>query len=204
MRFRPTDQPKRKENGRIRRHDNALVIRVLHLCDDHYHSYKEVAKIVGLPRWTVVSWYRRRFLPKTGKYTFERMMHLVMIARRFYLVSKVDPMKCLKWATDREANMVWPQVRIYVYAQAMPTLPGFPLYADRIVNQKAELYGLGRRRYSAVCGVDPPRIPAEVEAVASDPKQTVRSTVPRQKGRKFVVEGQVSTLIPGRQFDLLG
>jgi hypothetical protein len=94
-------------------------------------------------------------------------------------------------------------VKLYLYFQAMPTVPGFPLYADRITNEKAELYGRGLRNYSAVLGVDFPRIPAEVQPPKSDQSKTAPRVVPRQKGRRFFPEGQVTSLLPSRKHNLL-
>lgn len=194
-------KPAKLNSGRIRRHDNDLVIRTLKLC--YEIGTTKAAKAGGISYGTAYSWFRRRFLPKTGSYTFSQMIKLITLARRYYLVSKCNPLTCLRWAVDRMPKMTWREVRQYLYLQAMPTLPGFPLYADRMVNEKAERYGLGHRRYSAVLGVEPPHTPAEVSPVGGDPKRTGPRSAPRQKGRRFVVEGQVTTRLPPRKYDLL-
>lgn len=163
----------------------------------------EAAKRMGLPYLTVKTWYFRRFLPKKGIYCFDEIMKVIRKARTTFMICEKDPLWCLKAAIDDHPKMKWHSVKPFIFLQAMPTIPGFPLYADRKVNQKAEEYGLGLRRYSAVLGVEPPNIPAAVDHHASRTQQTGQRSAPRQKGRRFVVEGQVTSRLPHRDTDLL-
>ena len=143
-----------------------------------------------------------RFLPKTGRFSFERVLPVIAKARTLYLATRLAPVTCLLKAID-SVGMSRSSWKVYLFAQALPTLPGYPLYADRLVNEKAERYGQGLRRYGAVMGVDHPNIPAEVERPRSDPARIAPSSKPAQIGRTFVRELQVKTLIPSRKYSLL-
>jgi len=186
--------------GRIRHHPPETVRLALHLT--YKFGLKKASTITEVPYATVQYWFQRRFLPKTGPYRFEKMMGLIYDARREYQITRFKPLTCLIHACDRK-GMRWRTVRQYLYLQAMPTVPGFPLYADRMVNDKAELYGRGERKFSAVLGVEPPdnaSAPADPE---SRTKQTGPTTKPPQKGRRFLVELQATGRLPHRSNDLL-
>jgi len=192
-------KPSHWRNGVIRQHPQDTVIRTLRLC--YKYGIRKAAMIEGLSFNTVDYWFRRRFLPKTGRYTFEKMLLLVTNARAEYTRTRFKPMSVLQHVTNRTEGMRWRAVKQYVYLQAMPTVPGFPLYADRMVNDKAELYGRGERKFSAVLGVEPPDTPAESGDLQSRTTQTGRAIAPRQKGRRFLVELQATTHLPPRYND---
>jgi len=184
------------------KHPPQTVIQAIRLANQV--GYTKAAQILGLKNKTVKSWHKLRFLPKTGKYTFDQMMRLVRLARNLYLINqKALPMKCLKDATDAIPEMKWSSVKVFLVFEAMPTVPGFPLYADRMVNQKAEDYGSGLRKYSSVLGVDAPGNPPVVVDPVSRKEQTGQRIAPRQLGRRFAVESRVTSLIPRRHNDLL-
>lgn len=163
-----------------------------------------VSDELGVPYFTVKHWVRQRFLPKTGPYRFERMMALVAVARNLYLVSSRDPVGCIYHALNRFPEMRWRAIKVYLYLEAMPTIPGFPLYADRKVNLAAERYGLGLRRYGHALGIEHPDIPAEAHPSDTPATQTAPASKPRQKGRTFLVEGRVTSLIPALKRNLPG
>jgi len=190
-----------RPGGVIRQHSQDVVIRILRQC--YKVGCKKASEIEGISYHTVQYWFRRRFLPKTGPYTFERMLLLVTNARAEYTRTRFKPMSVLQHVTDRTEGMRWRAVKQYVYLQAMPTVPGFPLYADRMANDKAELYGRGERRYSAVLGVEPPDTSSEADNPQSRTTQTGRAIAPRQKGRRFLVELQATTHLPPRYNDRL-
>ena len=186
--------------GRVRHHPPETVIQALHLT--YKFGLKKAATITGVPYATVQYWFQRRFLPKTGPYRFEKMMGLIYDARREYLITRFKPLTCVIHACDRQ-EMRWRTVRQYLYLQAMPTVPGFPLYADRMVNDKAELYGRGERKFSAVLGVEPPNSESEPVGPEGHKKQTAPATKPPQKGRTFLVELRATGRLPHRSNDLL-
>jgi hypothetical protein len=191
--------PRNRDRGKIWRHPNATVISAIRLAEEI--GQRKAASQLKIPYKTVETWCRLRFLPKTGKHTFPKMLQLVTLARRYYRVSKLGPITCLKWAVARTPDLKWGSVKVFLYFQAMPTLPGFPLYADPIANEKAELYGRGLRSFSAVLGVEPPDTGRECESRPVVQGRNGRPVVPRQKGRTFFPEGQVSTLLPSRKYN---
>jgi hypothetical protein len=187
--------------GRIRSHPRETVRMALQLT--YKFGWMKAAAITEVPFATVKYWYQRRFLPKTGPYTFEKMLELIRDARREYLITRFKPITCVQHAIDRTGTMRWRTVKQYLYLQAMPTVPGFPLYADRMVNDKAELYGRGERKFSAVLGVEPPDKNSAPAGPESHTKQTVPKVAPRQKGRRFLVELSATGRLPQRSNDLL-
>lgn len=194
-------KPKYLRSGRIRKHPPDLVIRVLQMIAAG-QSHLEVAKIVGVNPVSAKNWYRMRFLPKTGQFSFKRVLPVIAKARTLYLATRSAPVTCLLNAVN-SVGMSRSSWKVYLFAQALPTLPGYPLYADRLVNEKAERYGQGLRRYGAVMGVDHPDIRAEVEPPRSDSSRTAPVAKPPQIGRVFVRELQVTTPMPSRKYNLL-
>lgn len=192
----------RHRSGRMRRYPVSVVLSALRIVYDI--GAKKTGEVLGISPLIVEEWRRKRFLPKTGRYTFPKMLALVTLARRYYLCSRIAPVTALKWAVARTPSMNWITVKIYLYFEAMPTVPGYPLYADRVANEKAERYGLGLRNYGSVFGVDHPHIPAEVRPspqASRSRSEPQRQT--RQLGRKFVREGQATSLLPSRKYNLL-
>lgn len=189
------------KNGRIRRHPNDVVLNAIRLCATH--STAVTAEITGVKYFTIRTWNEKRFLPATGPYRYESVMQVIRVARTIYLQSHYSPVTCVVHALRRFPKLRWVKFKQYLYFEAMPTIPGFPLYADRKVNAAAELYGLGRRRYGHVLGIDHPRIPAEVPKGSKHSSQSGRASAPVQKGRRFLVEVAVSRKIPTRKRHLL-
>jgi len=191
--------PKRSRGelrSRVRAYPPMLIRRAIEM------SYKmgvaETAELMGVKETTIHQWKFKRFLPKAGRYCFAEWMDCMRLAKGIYAASRTNPVKCVQIAAARK-GMNWNSVKVYIYFQAVPTVVGFSLYADRIVNLKAEQYGLGLRRYAAVLGVDHPDIEAEIHPPTSLESPTGKRSVPRQLGRRYVVELQVTSLIPARK-----
>lgn len=184
------------QNGRIRRHPRSVVESCIRLANEH--GIKHASQMTGVKVTTVKSWVRLRFLPKTGPMRFENVMLLVRHAARINRQKFIDdPVRSL-WQAAKERGLNWNTVKLYLYMEAFPTIPGFKLYANLIVNKAAEEYGSGVRNYGHALGLPHKNIPPYRFRNKGDPSRNGKSSVPPQKHRKFLIELREDSPMPRR------
>jgi hypothetical protein len=129
-----------------------------------------IARKLGMPR-SVVNWTTQTTLPvkPTSLYTFARMLACVTLARNLYR-AKFSPncRHCLIEAVKRTPPMKWTSVDVYLSLEAVPSLAGFPLYADQAVQARCEALGRGERTRGTDI-FDDPVMPAQAAPHAPAP-----------------------------------
>ncbi|MFB1500804.1 hypothetical protein [Thiocapsa sp. N5-Cardenillas] len=181
---------------RARRHPIETLHRALKLMDQH--SNREIAAMLGIPVRSIESWRDMRFLPKTGKLSFPNVIKLIERARLIFQTRNLDPMMSLREACA-QMGFNLNSVNVYLCHEALPTLPGFPLYRDARCQAQCEAYGLGLRPCGGLFGLPVPdtlrKHPPSSQAAQSP---SVPASKPPRSGRPFVREVRATVLLPRR------
>jgi hypothetical protein len=134
-------------------------------------NQRQIARALGIPRTTVENWTTQSKLPvkPTSPYTLPRMLALVTLARRLWQKKfSPDPKKCFWEAVRLTPTMKSASVAVYLSLEAIPALPGYPLYADQSVQARCEALARGERTRG--CDLfDEPVVPKAPELRAPTP-----------------------------------
>lgn len=139
----------RENIGTCARHSRDLIRLEVVRLKKSGKNRNRIAKILGIPQTTVQNWLEQTTLPikPTSPYTFAKMLACVTLAKHLYRQKfDADPKRCLWEAIRRTPTMKRSSVKVYLSLEAVPTLPGFPLYADQAVQARCEALGRGERK----------------------------------------------------------
>lgn len=131
-----------------RKYTTEQVTNAILLCSQMPMS--KVSEATGIPEGSLHAWYYRRKLPKTGPWCFANVMKLIRAAKEIYDGRDLyaNRQKRVMWCMRKalwNCGMSYRMFRVYLKFEAIPTVPGFPLYADPASQQRAEECGLGLR-----------------------------------------------------------
>lgn len=98
------------------------------------------------------TWYYRRRLPKTGRYSLPEMLKIISRARDIWRAANAAGGNHLSrvWhalfrAAVIEGGLNVRSLRVYLCMEAIPALPGFQLYQDPATQQRCEELAAGLR-----------------------------------------------------------
>lgn len=137
----------RSNRGRFKHSRDQVRLQVVAMHREGMGQFEIAAKL-GIPRTTIENWVGQTKLPvrPTSPYTLARMLAMVRIARNLWRQKfSTKPRACLIEAVRRSSPMKWNAVKVYLCLEAIPALPGFPLYADQSVQARCELLAQGKR-----------------------------------------------------------
>ena len=167
----------------------STVLRCIRLGQDHSVTF--VSTALGIPVKTVNTWLGISRLPVTGNHTVEKMVELLHRAEMIWRRKGTTPMNAMREATE-SSGLKWSSIKVFMFAGCFPAIPTFPLYADPVMQMRAEQIGRGLRRHVS------DEFEAAFSGTQSDPQSTKPAPMRRPSGRPFLVGGWVSKKIPSR------